>query len=72
MHILFFMRSPSYPVPGGFIGSPVDYSGCKIKREVKIHVIAANEIRFSCLSGKRKHLDLLYLSKGKGISQLSY
>ncbi len=45
LHISFGMQPPTYPVPEGFICSPITYSGCKIKREVNIPVIAVNEIR---------------------------
>jgi NADPH2 dehydrogenase len=45
LHISFGMQPPTHPVPEGFICSPMTYSGCKIKKEVKIPVIAVNEIR---------------------------
>ncbi|HWQ49744.1 MAG TPA: NADH:flavin oxidoreductase [Methanosarcina sp.] len=45
LHISFGMQPPTNPVPDGFICSPMTYSGCKIKKEVKIPVIAVNEIR---------------------------
>ncbi|AKB54166.1 MULTISPECIES: NADH:flavin oxidoreductase [Methanosarcina] len=45
LHISFGMQPPTNPVPDGFICSPITYSGCKIKKEVKIPVIAVNEIR---------------------------
>jgi len=45
LHISFGMKPPTNPVPYGFICSPITYSGCKIKKEVKIPVIAVNEIR---------------------------
>jgi 2,4-dienoyl-CoA reductase-like NADH-dependent reductase (Old Yellow Enzyme family) len=45
LHISFGMQPPTHPVPEGFICSPITYSGCRIKREVKIPVIAVNEIR---------------------------
>ncbi|MDY9927887.1 hypothetical protein [Methanosarcina sp.] len=38
------MQSPTHPVPEGFMCSPITYSGCKIKKEVNIPVIEANEI----------------------------
>ena len=45
LHISFGMQPPTQPVPEGFICSPMTYSGCKIKKAVKIPVIAVNEIR---------------------------
>jgi 2,4-dienoyl-CoA reductase-like NADH-dependent reductase (Old Yellow Enzyme family) len=45
LHISFGMQPPTNPVPEGFICSPMTYSGCKIKKEVNIPVIAVNEIR---------------------------
>ncbi|MDQ1276807.1 MAG: hypothetical protein QG610_2385 [Euryarchaeota archaeon] len=45
LHISFGMQPPTNPVPEGFICSSITYSGCRIKREVKITVIAVNEIR---------------------------
>lgn len=45
LHISFGMQPPTNSVPNGFICSPITYSGCKIKKEVKIPVIAVNEIR---------------------------
>ena len=45
LHISFGMQPPTHPVPEGFICSPITYSGCKIKKEVTIPVIAVNEIR---------------------------
>jgi len=45
LHISFGMQPPTNPVPEGFICSSITYSGCRIKREVKIPVIAVNEIR---------------------------
>lgn len=45
LHISFGMQPPTNPVPEGFICSSMTYSGCKIKKEVKIPVIAVNEIR---------------------------
>ena len=45
LHISFGMQPPTQPVPEGFICSPMTYSGCKIKKEVNIPVIAVNEIR---------------------------
>jgi 2,4-dienoyl-CoA reductase-like NADH-dependent reductase (Old Yellow Enzyme family) len=45
LHISFGMQPPENPVPEGFICSPITYSGCRIKREVNIPVIAVNEIR---------------------------
>jgi hypothetical protein len=38
------MQPPINPVPEDFIFSPITYSGCKIKKEVNISVIAVNEI----------------------------
>jgi 2,4-dienoyl-CoA reductase-like NADH-dependent reductase (Old Yellow Enzyme family) len=45
LHISFGMKQPTHAVPEGFICSPMAYSGCKIKKEVSIPVIAVNEIR---------------------------
>jgi NADPH2 dehydrogenase len=45
LHISFGMQPPTHPVPEGFTCSPMTYSGCKIKKEVNIPVIAVNEIR---------------------------
>lgn len=45
LHISFGMQPPTNTVPDGFICSPITYSGCKIKKEVDIPVIAVNEIR---------------------------
>lgn len=45
LHISFGMQPPTNPVPNGFICSAITYSGCKIKEEVNIPVIAVNEIR---------------------------
>jgi NADH:flavin oxidoreductases, Old Yellow Enzyme family len=45
LHISFGMQPPTNPVPDGFICSSITYSGCKIKKEVNIPVIAVNEIR---------------------------
>ncbi|MGB9927066.1 MAG: NADH:flavin oxidoreductase [Methanosarcina sp.] len=44
LHISFGMQPPTEPVPEGFTCSPMTYSGCKIKKEVNIPVIAVNEI----------------------------
>lgn len=45
LHISFGMKPPVHTVPEGFICSAMAYSGCKIKKEVGIPVIAVNEIR---------------------------
>lgn len=45
LNISFGMKPPVQPVPEGFLCSSVTYSGCKIKKEVSIPVIAVNEIR---------------------------
>lgn len=45
LHVSFAMEPPEHAVPEGFKCSPVTYSGCKIKKEVHIPVIAVNEIR---------------------------
>lgn len=45
LHISFGMKPPTHSVPDGFKCSPMTYSGCKIKKEVNIPVIAVNEIR---------------------------
>lgn len=45
LHISFGMKPPKHSVPEGFKCSPMTYSGCKIKKEVNIPVIAVNEIR---------------------------
>lgn len=45
LHISFGMKPPEHIVPEGFKCSPITYSGCKIKKEVNIPVIAVNEIR---------------------------
>ena len=45
LHISFGMQAPVHPVPEDFICSLMTYSGCKIKKEVNIPVIAVNEIR---------------------------
>lgn len=45
LHISFGMKPPTNTVPEGFKCSPMTYSGCKIKEEVNIPVIAVNEIR---------------------------
>lgn len=45
LHISFGMNPPTNTVPDDFKCSPMTYSGCKIKKEVNIPVIAVNEIR---------------------------
>jgi 2,4-dienoyl-CoA reductase-like NADH-dependent reductase (Old Yellow Enzyme family) len=45
MLLLISMYPPVKHVPDGFICSPMTYSGCKIRKEVGIPVIAVNEIR---------------------------
>lgn len=45
LHISFGMKLPEHTVPEGFKCSTMTYSGCKIKKEVSIPVIAVNEIR---------------------------
>lgn len=45
LHISFGMKPPTNTVPDGFKCSPTTYSGCKIRKEVNIPVIAVNEIR---------------------------
>ena len=45
LHISFGMQAPTNPILEGFICSSMTYSGCKIKKEVNIPVIAVNEIR---------------------------
>jgi 2,4-dienoyl-CoA reductase-like NADH-dependent reductase (Old Yellow Enzyme family) len=45
LNISFGMQPPVQDVPSGFKCSPMTYSGCKIKKEVSIPVIAVNEIR---------------------------
>lgn len=45
LNISFGMKRPTQPVPEGFLCSSVTYSGCEIKKEVGIPVIAVNEIR---------------------------
>lgn len=45
LNISFGMKLPTQPVPEGFLCSSVTYSGCEIKKEVGIPVIAVNEIR---------------------------
>jgi NADH:flavin oxidoreductases, Old Yellow Enzyme family len=45
LHISFGMKPPEHTVPKGFKCSPMTYSGCKIKKEVSIPVIAVNEIK---------------------------
>ncbi|MZK53120.1 NADH:flavin oxidoreductase [Clostridium beijerinckii] len=45
LHISFGMNPPTHAIPEGFKCSPMTYSGCKIKKEVNIPVIAVNEIK---------------------------
>ena len=45
LSISYGMKPPVHCVPEGFLCSPMAYSGCKIKKEVNIPVIAVNEIR---------------------------
>ena len=45
LNISYGMKLPVQPVPEGFPCSSTTYSGCKIKKEVNIPVIAVNEIR---------------------------
>ncbi|AJG99180.1 NADH-dependent flavin oxidoreductase [Clostridium beijerinckii] len=45
LHISFGMNPPTHDIPKGFKCSPMTYSGCKIKKEVNIPVIAVNEIK---------------------------
>ncbi|MBZ9636207.1 NADH:flavin oxidoreductase [Clostridium sp. FP1] len=45
LHISFGMNPPIHTVPVGFICSPLTYSGCVIKKEVNIPIIAVGEIR---------------------------
>ncbi|MDR1481040.1 MAG: NADH:flavin oxidoreductase [Synergistaceae bacterium] len=45
LDISFGMESPERPVPDGFPCSSVTYSGCNIKKEVSIPVIAVGDIR---------------------------
>jgi NADPH2 dehydrogenase len=45
LNISFGMKPPVQPVPEGFLCSSMTYSGCKIKKEVNVPVIAVNEIR---------------------------
>lgn len=45
LHISFGMQAPEHAVPEDFKCSTITYSGCKIKKEVNIPVIAVNEIR---------------------------
>ncbi|MDR3589571.1 MAG: NADH:flavin oxidoreductase [Negativicutes bacterium] len=45
LHISYGMKPPDHAVPAGFPCSPMTYSGCKMKKEVNIPVIAVNEIR---------------------------
>lgn len=45
LNISFGMKPPRGPVPGGFPCSAMTLSGCRVKKEVHIPVIAVNEIR---------------------------
>jgi 2,4-dienoyl-CoA reductase-like NADH-dependent reductase (Old Yellow Enzyme family) len=45
LNISFGMKPPVQPVPEGFLCSSMTYSGCKIKKEVNVPVIAVNEVR---------------------------
>jgi NADPH2 dehydrogenase len=45
LNISFGMQPPVNPIPDNFRCSSMTYSGCKIKKEVNIPVIAVNEIR---------------------------
>ena len=45
LNISFGMQVPVHPLPDNFKCSPMTFSGCKIKKEVGIPVIAVNEIR---------------------------
>lgn len=45
LNISFGMKPPTQPVPAGFSCSPMTYSGCRVRKEVHIPVIAVNEIR---------------------------
>jgi 2,4-dienoyl-CoA reductase-like NADH-dependent reductase (Old Yellow Enzyme family) len=45
LDISFGMESPETSVPDGFPCSSVTYSGCNIKKEVNIPVIAVGDIR---------------------------
>ncbi len=45
LHISFGMNPPTHAIPEKFKCSPMTYSGCKIKKEVSIPVIAVNEIQ---------------------------
>jgi NADPH2 dehydrogenase len=45
LNISFGMEPPVHPVPEGFLCSPMTYSGCRIKKEVNVPVIAVNKIR---------------------------
>lgn len=45
LHISFGLKLSEEAVPDDFPCNPITYSGCKIKKEVSIPVIAVNEIR---------------------------
>lgn len=45
LDITFGLKQPEHAVPEGFLCSPITYSGCKIKKEISIPVIAGNDIR---------------------------
>ncbi len=44
LDISFGLKPPEHLVPEGFKCSPITFSGCKLKKEVSIPVIAVNEI----------------------------
>lgn len=45
LNISFGMKPPAGPVPQGFPCSAMTWSGCRVRKEVHIPVIAVNEIR---------------------------
>ena len=45
LHVSYAMKPPEGPVPEGFICGPMVYSGCRIKNQVGIPVIAVGGIR---------------------------
>lgn len=67
LYISFGMQPPTQPVPEGFICSSVTYSGCKIKKEVNIPVIAVNatrteeQVRFLI---ENDYVDLVAIGRG--------
>jgi 2,4-dienoyl-CoA reductase-like NADH-dependent reductase (Old Yellow Enzyme family) len=66
LNISFGLKRPEKPVPQGFPCSAITFSGCRVRKEVHIPVIAVNEIRTADQANylvEQDYIDLVGIGK---------